>query len=445
MRRTLFFSVVDQAVLSAFNFLLALMLIKYWSDKPDVFGVYAVVLAGALTLTSVQNALVLSHLTVLRPKSRDEKDESALLSMFWTVNTVVTIGAMGITFVSTKGALGDGDADLGLAAALYVGASLIREYTRCYHFSSLEVGSVLALDAASLALSAIGIAAAWHYRPPLTLDVLFLVLAGCQMVASVVAILPTVRHFRFSLGEEARRAYLTVWRDQSRWALLGVVATEFQQRGYVFVVALFFGTAHVALLQAAALVFRPVQLLTHAWGRLARVVLAGHFANGRHREARQFTMKSLGALAVIFFAFLGSLMLAWPYIKTHIFQAQFANLETICVLWAVATAMTITAGVFSLEAQSLIKFRELSFAAILGAVACGIVLAIAVGIGDFRGSILAVIAGQIAFLFAIHRIIAAYDLAFSKAAAATGLDAKTTATTSAPVGVRPATSNGHPG
>jgi len=409
MRRILILSMLDQAALSAFNFLLAVLLIKYWSGKPEVFGEYAVILAGSLTLASVQNALVIGHLTVLRPKARGEDKETALLSMFWSANAVVTAAAMGITYLGTVAALGRGDLILGLSAALYVGSTLIREYTRSYHFSYLKVGAVLAQDALSLALSAIGIAAAWYYQQALTLNMLFLILAGCQVLASMPAIARHRPHFRLSFGGEAWRDYLIVWREQSRWALLGVTATEFQQRGYVFVVALTFGTASVALLQAAALVFRPLQLLTHAWSKLARVVLAGLFANSRYASARTFTLKSLGAIAAVYALFLGALALAWPLLKAQMFEGAFANVETIIVLWCIATGVTTTTGVFSVEAQSLAKFRELSYGSILGAGVCGAVLLVAVAIGDFRGSVVAVIAGQLALLIVIRRILVASD------------------------------------
>jgi hypothetical protein len=409
MRRILILSMLDQAALSAFNFLLALLLIKYWSGRPEVFGEYAVILAGSLTLASVQNALVIGHMTVLRPKARGEDEETALLSMFWSANAVVTAGAMGVTYLGTVAALNWGGLVLGLSAALYVGSTLIREYTRSYHFSYLKVGDVLTQDAISLALSVIGIATAWYFGQVLTLNVLFLILAACQILASIPAIAKHRRHFRLSFGGKAWRDYLVVWREQSRWALLGVAATEFQQRGYVFIVALAFGTANVALLQAAALLFRPVQLLTHAWSKLARVILADHFANGRHAKARKFTLKSLGAAAAVYALYLGALALAWPLLKAHLFEGEFADVETIILLWCVAIGVITTTGVFSVEAQSMVKFRELSYGSILGAGVCGGILLVAVAMGDFRGSVVAVIGGQLAFLIVIRRILVVSD------------------------------------
>lgn len=405
MRKTFFVSVLDQAALSAFNFFLALVLIKYWSDRPEVFGIYSVVLAGSLTLTSVQNALVISHLTVLRPYAQAGGKEDDLLNMFWTANATVMGIAMAVTAVVALAAEG-ADPALAVTAALFVGATLLREYTRSYNFSMLKVRSVLALDAASLALSIMMIAAVWVFWPPLGLPTLFAILAAAQALASVFAVSPYREHYRLSFAAATRQSYIEIWRKQSKWALLGVVTTEFQQRGYVFVVALFFGTVNVALLQAAALLFRPFQLIVHAWGKLARVVLAGHFAKGHYKEARKFTLRSLVTFLVCYGAFLGVLAAAWPFIREKMFKGHFANVESIIVLWSVATAVTMTAGIFSVEAQSLIKFRELAVGAIYGAIASGIALLAVVALGDFRGSVFAVILGQVIYLISVLRILA---------------------------------------
>jgi O-antigen/teichoic acid export membrane protein len=405
MRKSLILSVLDQAMLSAFNFVLALILIRYWSNEPEVFGIYAVILAGSLSAMSVQNALVISHLTVMRPSVRNEEDENALLSVFWSANVVTIAAAMAITFLGALVGLAGSDPGLALSAALYTGGMLLREYTRSYHFTSLKITSVMVVDAISLALSTVAIAAGWLFWPPLSLNVLFLILAVSQAAASLPVILSHRAHFQLSFSTGARATYLTVWREQSRWALIGVMATEFQQRGYVYVVAAVFGPAQVALLQAVALLFRPVQLLIHAWGKLARVILAGHFAAGRYSEARAFSMKSLTILAVVFFAFLCMLWLAWPLIKAHLFKGQFADSDGLVVLWSAATGVIIVTGIFSVEAQSLIKFRELSYGAILGAIACGLTLVPVALIGDPRGAVLAVISGQLVLMYCICRIL----------------------------------------
>ncbi len=409
MRKTLLYSVLDQAALSAFNFVLALLLIRYWGDRPELFGTYSVVTAGALTLISVQNALILSHMTVLRPRMSSEQQETALLSMFWSANAVLTIAAMIVTFVITALASDGANPMLGLAAALYVGATLIREYTRNYHFSFFNAIAVLNLDALSLALSTLAIAVVWYTQPAVTLDALLIILGVSAFVASIPAILPHRARFRLSFDGDARGTYRTVWRDQSRWALLSVLSTEFQNRGYVFVVALAFGTTYVALLQAAALLFRPVQLLIHAWGRLARAIQSEHFAAMRYAEARKFTWLSLAAFAVIYVLFIVALAAAWPLIKANIFPSSFSDLEMTIVLWSIVTAISIVSGVFSLEMQCMIKFRELSYAAMAGACACACVLALSVIIGDFRGSVLAVIAGNVTVLAIIAWVVVSSD------------------------------------
>ncbi|MFT4078415.1 lipopolysaccharide biosynthesis protein [Rhodomicrobium sp.] len=395
MRRSILYSVLDQAALSAFNFALAFALIRIWSDNPEVFGVYSMVFAGSLALISVQNALINAQFTILRPKATSESDESTLLSMFWTVNVAVVICAMLLMFASIL-ATGS-DLALAASAAAYVGATLLREYTRSHHFSDMNVLAVLALDGVSLAISIGLFAAAYAFGPPLGLPILFAILAAGLLIASGLAIRMHRQHYRILADRETVAFYRAVWRKHSFWALMGVLTSEFQQRGYVFVVAAAFGAGSVALIQAAALLFRPIQLVTHAWGKLARAVLADHLARGDVARARAFTLQSFAVLGALFLAFSAALALGWPFISDVLFRGRYTDLGAIVVLWGIAAAVIMSTGIFSLEVQTLMRFRELSFGAALGALVCAVVLAAVVLFGDFRASVLAVIGGQLAF------------------------------------------------
>ena len=405
LRNPMLVSVIDQAAISAFNFVLALLLIRNWSSEPEIFGAYASVLAISLSLISVQNALIIGQMTVLRPKSESPAEEDDLLSLFWTVNVGLTVAAAIAAALAARALLPSHGILFDVSAALYVASALLREYTRCYHFSMLQVRAVLAVDSAAHVMSGLVIAVLWLWWPPIMLDRIFLVLGCANVLSSVPAILPHRRHFGFRFDAPSRRRWSTIWRQQSRWALLGVTATEVQQRGYVYVVAAVFGLASVAILQAAALLYRPVQLVVHAWGKTARVILAGLIAERKFAEARAFTLRSLRLFGLFFAAFLVVLTLAWPLIKAHVLQGSFADAETVVVLWGAASAVIIAAGILSLEAQSMIRFRELSHASLAGAAACGVGLFIAVWLEEFRATLLAVIAGQGILLAMILRIL----------------------------------------
>ena len=69
MKRRLALSVGDQAVISAFNFALNLLLIKLWT--PEDFGLFAIVAAAALFTTMIQNAVINTPLAVHLPAVSD--------------------------------------------------------------------------------------------------------------------------------------------------------------------------------------------------------------------------------------------------------------------------------------------------------------------------------------------------------------------------------------
>ena len=404
MKLAILISIFDQGLLSAFNFFLSIFLIRHWNTTPELFGIYSLAIAASYVCFAIQNALILSQLSVLRPAAQDAEDEKNILAMLWGLNVVIMALAMLITFGASFAISGGSNLIIDLGVSAFVGSALLREYTRGYYFSELRSLPVLVLDIISVALSAFALVLAWTFMERIELEIVLYSLALGQLVASLATILFAYKSFRIFVTAQIVERYRKIWHDQSRWAFISVLASEFQQRGHVFVVATAFGPSQVALLQAAAVVMRPILLIVQAWGKMARVLLAGYFARGEYRRARRFTHYSLGAFILVFAAFLACLFAAWPLVKAHIFVGSFSNVETIVVYWSIATAIIIINGTLSIEAQSRTKFRELSYGTILGAVASAITLGIAVFLEEFRLSILAIIAGQLVLFVVIHRL-----------------------------------------
>src|SRR5262245_22166244 len=82
-------AIIDQVLLSAFSLLLNIFLIRLW--VPDQFGVFVMVLSLSLIGSSVQNALVGTQLSVLRPQAT-KGEEPELIACLWAANCVLTAG-----------------------------------------------------------------------------------------------------------------------------------------------------------------------------------------------------------------------------------------------------------------------------------------------------------------------------------------------------------------
>src|SRR6185295_9128662 len=63
VQRDIALAMVDQAILSAFNFALQIALIKLWS--PDQFGVFALLVNSLLILSNFQNGLFTTQYSIL--------------------------------------------------------------------------------------------------------------------------------------------------------------------------------------------------------------------------------------------------------------------------------------------------------------------------------------------------------------------------------------------
>ncbi len=406
MRRSLALSVLDQGLLSAFSFVVGLVLIRQWSDAPEMFGLYSIIFAMSFVAASAQNALIAAHLSVMRPAAKDADEERLLLSAFWIANLALIGVCVLVTAVCAAIAWGQSDPMLAVAAAAYIGGILLREYVRVYYFSEMNVRGVLLADLIFVLASAIALGAEWLASGGhLHVSTLYLLFAATSALGALPAMVSRWPHFGLPLRRDVWAIYMDVWRHQARWALLGAITTEIQNRGYIFIVGGFFGTAAVGMLQAANVVFRPVGLLVQSWARIARPLLALRLAAGETSSAQRFTHLSALSFVVLTALFTGAIAAAWPLLEQHIFRGGYSGIKPLVILWGIATAVTLLPAAYSIEAQGLSKFRELSAASIIGALASALALAVVVLAGDFEWSVSAIILGQIASLIVILFIL----------------------------------------
>lgn len=406
MKKSLTLSVLDQGLLSVFSFAVGLLLIRQWSDAPELFGLYSIIFAMSFVASSAQNALIAAHLSVMRPAVKNRAEERLLLKAFWLANLALIAVCVLLTGVSAAIAWGRSDPMLAIAAAGYVGGVLLREYVRVYYFSEMNVGRVILADALFVLASAAGLCLYWLVSGgELRVSTLYFLFAAASALGALPAIISRWHDFGLPFNPHVRGAYIRIWREQARWALLGAVTTEIQNRGYIFVVGAFFGTAAVGMLQAANLVFRPLGLLVQSWGRIARPLLATRLAAGEVRSAQSFAHLSAVSFVVLTVLFTFAVAAAWPLLERHIFRGAYSEIKPLVILWGIATAVTMLPAVYSMQAQGLGKFRELSGASIFGALTSAAALALVVLAGDFAWSVSAIILGQLASLGLILAIL----------------------------------------
>lgn len=351
MRSELGYSIVDQAIVSAFNLGLSLTFIAL--ATPAEFGQFVVVQAALIISLAIQGPLVLTPANLLLP-GRDGHRQSSDLSMLSTVNGFILATALVICGIAGWAYLSD---PVAMTALLAISAaSVVREYSRTVFFVRGDARRALTQDALYVALSAVLILCLWPLLEPLAATL-------CAMAAGHCTAWLIVRpKLHFAPGQILSHlaAYASVWHD-ARWALIGSLQTEAQTRGYIYITEAWRGPVAVGTLQAGRLLLSPLALAISAWGRVARPSMVASLHNEDSRAAFR-TLGSGIAMVLGLAALYGvAILLAWPLIERFIFADRYPDMERIVGVWWVHAVLFCVNGCLGTFAQARRQFRTLAF------------------------------------------------------------------------------------
>lgn len=392
MKRNLVLSVADQAVVSAFNFALNLFLVRFAS--PVDFGVFAIIYAASLFAAMIQNAVINTPLSVHLPAVADGAGKARLRRMFSAANLMSsTLLLIGSALAAT---LWLGPTPTAVGACVYLVAQFLREYFRSLLAVEGKLGSLLAADAVCVALSVVALAAVhWQDRYPWPVVPAALWIVGVAGTLSVVPFALTLGSLGplRGLAGEIRQVFAEQWAE-IRWSLVGVVTTEIQNRGYVYIAAAVIGPAAVGQLQAGRIFFGPLNLLTSAWARVARPQLAGLLAR-RDAEGFATVLKhAVQAFTLFNVVFLIALWMSWPQLSSLVFGGKYEDMGIVVIAWGVANIAFQSRSCLGIGVQAMRRFRELSMATIAGAAVSLALTALACFSGKPIWFIAPVIAGE---------------------------------------------------
>lgn len=359
MRRAIALSVVDQAVLSAFNLGLSLLLIARLS--PSEFGAYSYVLAVLLILSSVRNALVAMPIGVSLPgRSPQAQDES--LSILLKVDHAVRIALLPVA-ASLLCAVSTDPLYLLPALGLCF-LWLWRETQRDLAFTLRMAERALTLDAISVGASILAILLLWGLLPPVSA-----VLAGMAAGNALGIAFAGHRRALRSFGG-AFAGYRRFWHD-ARWSLYGAVTTEAHYRGYVFAIQALRGADTLGAVQAGRALMGPLPLLASAWSRAARPEMTSALVENRIAEARRTLILGTAGVLLLSMLYLFGLHLAWPLIEARLFQGRYPEIGMLTFAWSLTTLVGTSHICLGAYLQAAGQFRPLAFASLAAALASG--------------------------------------------------------------------------
>lgn len=330
--RLLSSAVLSQAVVSAGNLLVGLLLIRRQSDAQ--YGYYVLVTATLLLLTGLQVGFIQPPM-VVRLARFDELARRELIGGLIREQRRVLLLAGGLAALLTcalwGGALIDGSlATLLLAGVIAAAATLSREFFRMVLMAYRQPIEVLLSDLAYVVFLVGGAFLATLSPLPAATAVLTLSLAGA--VGGTMLARALWRHEPWKI--DGARGIFREIAPTGSWSVSGAGIHWAFNQGYTYLVAGLLDVQAVAAIAATRLLLMPVNLLST--GMFQIVLPTASKWLHQHGAARLFRRllllcAGLSALAVCYFGLMWNLR---DWIFGHVFKKQFAHRDALLVLWS---------------------------------------------------------------------------------------------------------------
>lgn len=280
----------------------ALSLVLLHALTPFEFGSFSFLLVTAQLSTGLSTALLCAPLASLLV-GNDEEARIVTLRALMAANLCLSLVSL-ILFYALGCILGF----TSMASALFAGfaaLSLLRWFARAYGYANDAPWRTIISDLAYSLVLVAGVASIW-FTGRLSLASASFVIA----LAAVAGLLPFgAPYFRQQLLDFSPRnliAYRSIWREHSRWALVGVITTEATGNAHAYIVTLAAGPAAFARIAVSALLVRPIQVAMNALSEYERPQLARSIAGGQTEVMRSLRVFRL----VLAAAWLGTAALA---------------------------------------------------------------------------------------------------------------------------------------
>jgi O-antigen/teichoic acid export membrane protein len=292
----------------------------------------------------------------------------------------------------------------GAMLGLFGGVFTFRWFARCFAFVDNRMTAAIRSDFVySVSLVAgLGVLALTH-------NVSFTSGSEMLLAAALLALIPFGAAFfrtQFTAMRGNPARYWPIFRDLTRWSLIGVVLTEVTVNAHAYLVTFISGPSSFALLALGMLLFRPASLMQSALPDVERPVMARAMATQDPstvaRVQRNFNYGLLAAwggnliLCAILLTFFPLLVLKKGYALDDVILV--AGLSAVIMLiraWRTPPAVLL---------QAAGQFKELaSIGTVSGAVSVAATLVLLLTLGPIA-SLAGILMGELVILFRVRRM-----------------------------------------
>ncbi len=326
-------TVLGQAILSAANLGVGLLLIRHASDID--YGHYVLVQTTLMLLTGLQGGWITGPLTVLASKQPEAERKQMIGAAYRGQQRLARLTALLalplLLLLWTTGVLDQEKAALCAATVLAGWAVLEREYLRAILLIYTRAGAIVGADGVYVAVLLASVAAAVFWLPAPMAVWAVLGLAAAALAANLLA--------RRSLARDpgwSQQGGEGIWREMrplGLWAITGILVYWSFSQGYNYLLAARLDVQAVAAVAATRLLLMPVNLLT-AGVKGVLVPLASRWLPqlGIPGLIRRLALLGLGILVpAALYCLLLWIFRDWVY--QHLLQKQIAQRDLMLALW----------------------------------------------------------------------------------------------------------------
>ncbi|HEX3672830.1 MAG TPA: hypothetical protein VHU87_01025 [Rhizomicrobium sp.] len=356
-------SAAGPVFVSAAHFAASLMFLR--ALPPAQFGLLAFLFVAVPFCLSASGALLGAPLVTAIKQTTviGEAD----LATYLKANLLVCALAAAIVFALV--ALSHAAPAIAATLALYAALMTLRWFARCLTYVTNGPARPILSDLVySLALTA-GLAALFVTHR-LTLASAGEVLALAAALAVPLFGFAYLRR-QFAPGKAGTVfRYGAIWRDVTRWSLMGVALTEMTANAHAYLVTFIAGPQAFAVLAAGALLMRPAGLVLAALPDLERPVMAKRLAAGdaagAFRSVKEFRTAS-GAVWIATILLAGAILMWFPHLilKRGYDEAQIVMV--VAIMAAIVAVRTLR-GPESVFLQAAGEFKALAGASLWSSV-----------------------------------------------------------------------------
>lgn len=348
---------------SGANFLASLALLRVLPKAE--FGLLAFLLVVIGFCFGLSNALIVAPYSVIANRATFSASNART---FFKANLLFSV-TVGLVCASISYGIHAGGTETTLLFGFFGCFAMLRWFARAHAYAMHAPLRVAAVDIAYAILMVFGLSMTWllHNLTLETALTVYALAAATAVMASGVDYLK--KQFIDALAGNLR-GYAFVWRDQSRWTLLGVASTEATLNAHAYLVTLIAGPAAFAPIAAAALFLKPVSMCAISLTQLERPAMARAIAEGHPDEAVRHARHYRWAIMLVWSGTVSAAAIVFLWFPTLILPGHYnpMTVMTAAALWACVEGIQSWVVPDAALLQAADRFRLLATATIVSGV-----------------------------------------------------------------------------